>query len=403
MNPSEQTTAQFAAPDRLVGLGRHRRLLWGLPLAAAVVSTVVSLLVPKTFTSTARILPPQQGQGGAAALLGQLGGLGGLAGALGGGLGLKNPGDLYLGILKSDTVADSLIKRFGLMEVFDEDAMYETRRELRKNTTFASDKGGIISISAEAPTPQLAADLANAYAEELYKLTSTLAVTDAAQRRVFFERQLQQTKDKLADAEVKLRQAIESGGLVSVDAQSRAAVETVARLRATISAREIQLDAMRAYATETNPDRRRAEQELASMRRELAKLESGQGMALADPARVEGAPRGDAGGVGNIRLLREVKYQEVLFELFAKQYELARVEESKEAPLIQVLDRALPAEKKTTPRRPLIVLLSTLGAAIVALLAALGLEELEAVRRDPARAERLERLRQAWLPRRQPK
>lgn len=406
--PTSPAGTQLPTPagepaDALLALGNHRGILWRWPLAAALVAVVVSLLLPRAYTGVTRILPPQQGQGGAAALLGQLGGLGSLAGALGGGLGLKNPGELYVGMLKSDSVADALVQRFGLKELYGEKYQADTRKRLRRETVFLADsKSGIITVSVEAPSPQLAADLANAYVEELHRLTSSLAVSDAAQRRAFFEQQLQLTKEKLADAEVKLRQAIEAGGLVSVDAQSRAAVETVARLRATISAKEIQLGAMRAYATETNPDRLRAEQELASMRRELARLESGAGPALREAPTVEGDKAG-AGGVGNIRLLREVKYQEVLFELMARQYELARVEEAKEAPLIQVLDRAAPPEQKSSPRRTLIVLGSLVVAFLVAVAAAMAREEFARMRRDPVRAVRLERLRDAWLPPRKQK
>lgn len=398
--PGNQADAPLG--ELLLLLGRRRRLVLGLPVAAALVALLVSLLLPRWYDGTTRILPPQQAQGGAAALLGQLGGLGGLAGAMGGSLGLKNPADLHIGMLKSDTVADALIARFGLQAAYDERYRADTRKELAKHTRITSEKSGIITIQVEARDPKVAADMANAYVEELHRLTSTLAVTEAAQRRVFFEGQLQQTKERLADAEVKLRQAIEAGGLVSVDAQSRATVETVARLRATISAKEIQLGSMRAYATEGNPDRLRAEQELASMRRELARLESGTGLDLREAPGVEGAKPG-GGGVGNIRLLREVKYQEVLFELMARQYELARVEEAKEAPLVQVLDRAVPPERKSRPRRALIVIASAAAALFLSALWAVALEELDRARRDPVRAERLARLRQTWFPPRQPK
>lgn len=403
--PPPGRTSGDSPVELLLLLGRRRRLVVGLPAAASLVALLVSLLLPRWYDGTTRILPPQQSQGGAAALLGQLGGLGGLgglAGAVGGGLGLKSPADLYIGMLKSDTVADALIARFGLQAAYDEKYRVDTRKELAKHTRITSEKSGIITIQVEARDPGVAAEMANAYVEELHRLTSSLAVTEAAQRRVFFERQLQQTKERLADAEVKLRQAIEAGGLVSVDAQSRATVETVARLRATLSAKEIQLDAMRAYATEGNPDRLRVEQELGSMRRELARLEQGSGAALREAPTVEGGKAG-GGGVGNIRLLREVKYQEVLFELMAKQYELARVEEAKEAPLVQVLDRAVTPEKKSRPRRALIVVAAAAAALLLSTLLAVALAELERARQDPARAERLAQLRQTWLAPRRPK
>ena len=193
-------------------------------------------------------------------LLGQLGG--GLGALAGGSLGIKNPSDLYIGMLKSRTVADALVERFDLAQVYRTKLLVDARTRLGRDSRFSSEKSGIITIQVDARDPKLAADLANAYVEELHKLTSTLAVSEAAQRRLFFERQTQQTKEKLADAEVKLRQALDTGGLVSVDAQGRAAVETVARLRGAISAKEIQLGSMKAYASPSNPDLQRAEQEL---------------------------------------------------------------------------------------------------------------------------------------------
>ncbi len=388
--PRQRPVQEMNAIGLLTFLGRNRRMIAGWTFAAAVVGIAVSLLLPKTFTGVTRILPPQQGQSTAAMMLGQLGG--GLGALAGGSLGIRNPSDFYIGMLKSQTVADALVERFKLKELYDEKYLVDARARLARDSRFSSEKSGIITIQADAGDPKMAADLANAYVEQLYRLTSTLAVGEAAQRRAFFERHLQQTKDKLADAEVKLRQAIESGGLVSVDAQGRAAVETVARLRAQMSAKEIQLGAMKAYATPSNPDLQRAERELSSMRQELARLESGT------PA--GDAAGGDAKGVGNIRLLREVKYNEVMFELLAKQYEMARVDEAKEAPLVQVLDRATPPEKKSGPKRAQIVILATLGGFFAAVVAAFARTKLQAARQDPAFASKMDSLRAAWSRRR---
>lgn len=379
--------AAFDPLDPLLVLARRRSWLVLGPLLAALVAAGVSLVLPFRFTATTRILPPQQAQSAAAAMLSQLGGL---AGAASGALGIKNPSELYLGMLRSASVADAIIDRFKLRERWGGDYLVETRQLLGGRTRMRADKGGIITIEVTAEEPGLAAELANAYVEQLHRLTSTLAVTEAAQRRVFFERQLQQAKEKLADAEVGLRQALDTGGLVSVDAQGRAAVETVARLRAEISVREIQIGGMRGYATPGHPDLRRAERELASLRREVARLETGLG-----PGAEPGAGAAPATGLGNLRLLREVKYQEVLFELLARQYELARVDESKEAPVVQVLDQAAPPEKRSSPRRTLMVLLTAATALILAALAAFGAEALEAARRDPVRSEKLAALRAA--------
>jgi uncharacterized protein involved in exopolysaccharide biosynthesis len=373
--------------DLLAVLGRRRRRLVRWPLIAALVAAGVALALPETFTGVTRLLPPQQPQGASAALLGQLGGL---AGAAGGALGLKSPGDLYLGLLRSDSVADGLIERFGLQQAYQAPLRTDARKALAARTRLEVERSGLIVVEVEAASPALAADLANGYVEQLHRLTSTLAVTEAAQRRLFFEQQLRQAREQLAGAEAELRRAIDAGGLVSVEAQGRGAVETVARLRAQISAKEIQLGAMRAYATQDHPDRRRAEQELASMRQELVRLESGDGGA---------APAGGgkaASGVANLRLVREVKYQEIMFELLAKQYELARVDESKEAPLIQVVDRARPPERRTRPRRTLLVIAAAAVALFGAVLATFAEDALADAARDPARQAKLAALRAAW-------
>jgi len=374
--------------DLLLVLGRSRRWLVLWPLLAGLVAAGVSLVLPKSYTAATRLLPPQQAQSGAMAALSQLGGL---AGAAGGALGLKNPSDLYVGMLASQTVADALIERFKLKDHYGQELMVDTRKALAGDTRVRAEKSGLITVEVDASEPALAADLANAYVTELHRLTSTLAISEAAQRRAFFERHLQQTKERLAEAEAGLRQGIETTGLVSVDAQSRAAVETVARLRAEISAREIQVEAMRGYATAGNPDLRRAEQELASMRQALVRLESGPGGAGAGTAGARAA-----GGLATIKLVREVKYHEVMMELLARQFELARVDESKEAPLVQVLDPAQPPEKRTWPKRTLIVLVSGATALFVAVLAALVRGVLEASLDDPARRAKLEAVWAAW-------
>lgn len=391
--PGADGSDESSLLDWLIVLGRHRRLVVLGPLAAAVIAAGVSLVLPKSYTATARILPPQQGQSTAAAMLSQLGGL---ASVTGGALGIKNPSDLYIGMLKSATVGDALVARFRLKELFHAEYQVLARRALANRTTILAGKDGIIGIDVEARDPKLAADLANAYVEELHNVTSNLAVTEAGQRRLFFERQLQQAKERLADAEVKLRQAMDTGGFASVDAQGRTAVETVARVRASISVKEIQIGAMRAYATPENAEMRRAEQELAALRAELARLESG----APRPGSSEGAGPTDPKGIANVRLLRELKYQEVLFELLAKQYELARIDESKEAPVVQVLDRATVPELRSKPKRAQMVVATYALALLLALGAVYVLESLASARSEPASRGRLEALRGAWWPRR---
>jgi capsular polysaccharide biosynthesis protein len=322
-------------------------------------------------------------------MLTQLGGqLGVFSGLAGGPFGIRNPNDLYVGMLKSRTVADSLIDRFELRKVYNEDTYHLARRRLSNNSTITSGKDGIIAIEVEDRDSKRAAALANGYVEELYKLTQSLAVTEASQRRLFFERQLELTRRNLANAETAARQGLEQGGLVVVDAQGRGMVETTARLRGQIAVKEIQISAMRTFAAERNPDLKQARQELEAMKVELAKIE-GTASGPATVSRSAATPE----GMENLRLLRDVKYHETIFELLAKQYEVAKIDEARDASLIQVLDKAVDPERKSKPRRALIAILTTLAAAFVAVVWAFMTEAGEKTRRDSKQAKRLELLR----------
>lgn len=359
--PSPDTgEREFSAIDFLIILAKHKKLLIWLPIIVAIVSAAISFALPNVYKAGAKLLPPQQAQsGGAAALLSQLGGA---AGALAGSAGLKNPNDLYAGMLKSRTVADKLIAKFDLKKVYDVETMEKARAVLEANTNIVAGKDGLISIDVEGEDQKLVAPLANGYVSELISLTKVLAVTEASQRRVFFERQLEQSKDNLAKAEMALKGALDTHGVISVDADSRAIVETVGRLRAQISAKDIQLSAMKAFVTTSNPDYKRVQEELSSLRGELSKLENGRPAIAGDVA----ADPGKQVGLENIKILRDVKYYQMLYELLAKQYEAARLDEAKDTAMIQVLDPALDPERKFKPKRLSLILLSTILAFIAA-------------------------------------
>jgi len=376
--------------DLLIVLAKHKGLVLGLPLVAAVVAAIVSFLLPNVYTGTTKILPPQQSASAASALLNQLGGaLGGLLGGAGGSaLGARSPNDLYVGMLKSRTVADNLISRFELGKVYDEDRPSDTRKRLEKETTIAAGRDGIITIEVEDRDPKRAAELANAYVDELMKLTKVLAVTEASQRRLFFERQLLQAKDNLTAAEIAARQGLQKGGLSQVDAQGRSMIEVTARLRAQISVKEVQLGAMRTFAAEGNPELQRVQEELQALRRELSRIEGSSPIAALG--------RGDASGnsgLDNLGRLRDVKYYEFLYELLAKQYELAKIDEAKDATVVQVMDKAIEPDRKSKPRLALIVLISTLLALFVSILWVFIREAAAQAKTDPEQALRLDALR----------
>lgn len=342
----------ISAIDLLIVIAKYKRSIARVTLAAAVLSAGVSYALPNVFQASTKLLPPQQTQSSAAALLSQLGGIAGAAAAAG--AGLKNPNDLYVGMLKSRTIADRLISRFDLKRVYDTDSLEKARKKLASNTVITAGKDGLIEVIVEDENRQLVAPIANAYVSELFRLMKILAVTDAAQRRLFYERQLESTKENLASAEAALKNTMDTRGVVSVDSESRAILETMARLKAQASAKEIQLASMSAFVTKNNPEFRRAEEELNGIRAELSKLENGRGSV--------NQGNNISGGLDNIKLLRDLKYQQMLYEALAKQYEVARIDEAKDPSVIQILDQAQEPERKAKPHRLVIVVLSTLSA-----------------------------------------
>ena len=387
---NQQADDDISLLDLLIVLAKHKMLVLGLPIVVAILAAGVSFLLPFIYTGTTKILPPQQSQSSAATLLGQLGG--GLAGLAGSFAGIRSPNELYIGMLRSRTVADNLINRFDLMRIYGEEYPSRARRKLEGFTSIVAGKDGIITIEVEDKDPKRAADMANAYVDELFKLTKVLAVTEASQRRLFFERQFEQAKDNLARVEMAARQALEKGGLVQVEGQGRAIVETTARLRGQITVKEVQIGAMRAFATDRNPELQLAQKELESMKRELARIEGASG------GKAEDTSASGGHGIGNLDLLRNVKYYETIYELLAKQYELAKIDEAKDSAVVQVMDKALVPDRRTKPWRSLIVLVSTFAALIIGIIAAFVREALEKTKANPKQAGRLLELKRrlAW-------
>lgn len=377
-----EAASEFTILDLLIVLAKHKKFILGLPLAVAVISAGISLTLPNAYQATTKLLPPQQPQSGASALLSQLGGAAGLAG-IGG---MKNPSDLYIGILKSRTVSDNLVARFDLKKRYDTKSQEAARNRLQGSTVIVAGKDGMITVAVEDQDQKFVAGLANAYVDELQRLTRTLAITEASQRRVFFERQLETAKNNLAKVEMSLKGAMDTRGVISVDSESRAILETAARLKAQVSLKEIQLGSMRAFVTAQNPEFRRVTEELGSLRNELAKLEGGRA-GVAQPS------ENNQAGLDNIQLMRDLKYYQMLYELLAKQYEVARLDEAKEPSLIQVLDPAVEPERKSKPKRALIVLAATLMSGFAAVVWVLFSTAKQRAMAVPAQAARLHELK----------
>jgi uncharacterized protein involved in exopolysaccharide biosynthesis len=319
-------------------------------------------------------------------LLGQLGGLASLAG---GAVGIKGPNDLFIGMLNSHTLADQMIARFKLQQKFNAKSMEGARGALAGATVIKTGKDGFISIEYFDTDPKFAARMANAYVEELDKLNNTLAVTEASRKRLFFETQLKGVRANLDAAENALKQTQERTGLIQPERQAGTLISAVGNLRAQIAAKEVELSAMSAFATPQNPDYRQIQQVIVGLRAQLTKLEA------TSAGRDIKVPTGKLPetGLEFLRKTRDFKYQETLFELLSKQFEIAKIDEAKDAALIQVVDKALVPEQRAKPKRLLIVILATLMAFFLSVLLAFVREASARASLDPASAERMNLLR----------
>jgi tyrosine-protein kinase Etk/Wzc len=359
--------------EPLIVLAKWKSLLLWMTLGAGLVSAIVSLLLPPIYTGTVRIMPPQQSQSIASSILGQFGPLASIAGR---DLGLHNPGDLYIAMLRSRTVGDELIADFSLMEVYKSRLHVDAERQLEAATDISAGKEGVISVSVKDRNPQRAADLANAYVVKIQKLTQTLAITEAGRRRLFFEGEVLKANRDLATAEFALKKTQENTGIIQLDSQAKAVIEAVSSLRAQIASKEAQVQAMSAFAAAENPELVRAQHELAAFRSELSRFEGGQGGNMS----LSKVPEA---GLAYVRDVRDVKYREALLELLTKQYEIARIDEGKDALIIQVLDKAHRPEVRSWPHRSIIVLCGTLLAFFSSIVCAFIVEALGNAKNDP--------------------
>ncbi len=372
----------------LIDLAERKKLIFGITAVFVVLAIVIALLLPSRYTATVTVLPPQQNSSLSAELASQLGPLSGVAALATGGSGLlKSPNDMVVAMFRSRTVEDAMVAHFGLMQEYHERYLSDARKKLEDNANVnGSGKDGLIHISVEDRDPQRAADLANGYVDEFRDLSQHLAITEAGQRRMFFEQQLKQANQNLGDAEEALKVTEQKTGLIQLDSQARALIESAAALRAQITAKEVQIQGMQTYATGENAQLVEAQQELDGLRAQLAKL-GGNG----DNPEGIIVPKGQMteAGMEYASRLRDVKYYETIFDILARQFELAKLDEAKEGALIQVVDPAVRPDKRSFPKRTLIVIVACAGGLFIGILVA----ELQAIlmrmKTDPEMSSRL--------------
>jgi uncharacterized protein involved in exopolysaccharide biosynthesis len=353
--------------DLLIVLTERRRAILMVTAVFGIVAIIVSLVLPQRYTATATLLPPQQSSSMGAALASQLGNLGGMAALAGGSLGLKNPNEYH--------------------------AKYPTdaRRAFEKNATVdGSGKDGLIRISVEDRDPRRAADIANGYIDQFRLQSQHLAITEASQRRLFFELQLEQAKDNLANAEEAMKLTEQKTGVIQLDSQARALIESAASLRAQVAAKEVQIQGMRTYATGENSQMVQAQEELESMRAQLARLggseDSASGGLIVPKGQVPEA------GLEYVRRLRDVKYNETIFDILARQFEVAKLDEAKQGALIQVVDPAVPPDRRSFPKRGLIVISAILIGLVFSILTAILQASWAHLKNDPGASAKIEQL-----------
>ncbi len=396
MNPTQQVEGileqhdSFTTLDLGILLLERKELILKSAFGFGALVALIVLLLPTQYKATTTFLPPAQGQSSSSALLSQLGNMGPLAAMGQGSLGLKNPLDLQVSLLKSESIRQAMVERFGLMSEFHTQRMSDALKKLDHKTEIEADsKDGLIHLSITDEAPQRAAQLANGYLDEYRKLTSRLVLDEAAQRRLFFEQQLRDAKDKLAESEESLKKTEQDSGLVQADSQARVLFQNAASLQAQITEKQVQVEAMRTYAGSGNADLLQAEKELSGLRSALAKL--GVGKTAPDSFDLTKGQLPQA-NLEYIRKVRDVKYQETLFEILARQYESARLDEAKEGAPVQVVDRAQSPDHRA-PR--FLALLTFLGMFAGAAAASSWIAIQSGLQGDLKHKERMVRFRRA--------
>ena len=381
--------------DVLTQLAYRKWLIAKVTGIAVLAGVFFALVQPVRYTATTKIMPPQQTQSAASMMMSQLASSGGgsLAAMAGGGLGLKNPNDIYVGLLTSRPIADAIIQKFSLAKEYHAKDMTAARKKLAGYTEVTSEKNGFITVSVTDKDKKRVAEMANAYTDQLRILTKSLAVTEASQRRLFYEEQLKQAKEALVAAELSFQQVQQQKGLVQLDAQAKAMIESLAALRAQVAAKQVEVQALRSYSTEQNPDVQLAERELTSLQAEEARLEQSN-----HSPGIAGLGLGNvpAAGLEYLRAAHELQYQQALFDMLMKQYDAAKLDESKDAAIIQVVEPAIEPDHKSPQRRALIVLLFTIVGFFAGCLLAVFRWWKNIVQSDPDTAKQLYKLKQAF-------
>lgn len=391
-HPSQTELNETIDPlDYLVIIASHWRMIAKVTAAAFVLSIIVALLLPKIYSSTAKILPPQQDQGLVTMMMGQMGG-GSFAGLSGGLLGAATPADMYATVLGSEDIKDAIIDRFKLMEVYGKDKRVEMYRKMEKIINIkAGRKDGIISITVEDEDPKRAAAIAGAYVDELANKVAEMSVIGAAVNRNFLEERLAKVKVDLARAEENLKAFQSRSKVLDVTEQAKATIGGIAQLQAQLVVQETQLAALRSRFTDTTQEIMDFKASIANLKQQIAQMEGkGSGSSI--------IPTGSVPQIGQeyVRLMRNFKIQETLDELLTKQYELSKLTEAKNVSNIQVIQKPHVPDKKVKPKRSRIVIGITFFAFFGSVMWTLARVHLKNLSEDELKRWRVLKSALAW-------
>ncbi len=340
------------------------KIFWGrkiliinLTMIFAFGSLAYSLYLPFIYKAECRILPPSQGSSRMAGLMAQMGGLADLVGLSGGGT--ANSGQMMIGILKGNTVVDAIIDRFKLMELYEQDIRLNMRKTVTDNILEVNEdiKSGIVTVAALDEDPVRAADMANAFVEELQKRLQSLSLTEAGQRRLFFETQLKQAQQGLADAEDAMLRYQQESGVIVLEPQMKALLESITALRGKIAEKNVEVSSLQTYAKQNNPQLKLAQSQLEAMNQELERLEEQQKMSGKAFPSMSQAPEL---GMEYQRYYRDVQIAGAMYEVMLKQFEAAKLDEAKDFSTVQIVDPATPPDYKYKPSRAKITIIGTM-------------------------------------------
>lgn len=337
------------------------RLICLITLAGLFLSICTYFLMPKKFSSTARILPPKQDQGLMGLMMSQMGGMANLAGDL---LGKGTASDLYVGILNSEAIKDIIINKFNLIEIYNKNSRLETYNKLDDRVDInAGKKDGIISITVEDKDPKRAADMANAYVDELGKLSVKLNISGASENRSFLEERLAKAKGDLTKAENDLNRFQSQTHALDITEQTKGTIKGIAELSAQLAVEEVKLAALLRTFTESSIEVKNQRAIIVGINSQIARMETGTKHGGALPS-ISAVP---ALGKDYVRLMREFKIQETIVELLTKQYEITKINEVKQIDGIQIIQSATVPDKQISPRPMAFILGGTIASFMSAL------------------------------------